>query len=64
LALSSPSIQQRADQHADMKRAVTFHNTTLTPGCGAFAFRPADQSLRDRFNPELRGFIGGKATWS
>jgi len=47
-----------------MKRAVTFHNTTLTPGCGAFAFRPADQSLRDRFNPELRGFIGGKATWS
>jgi polar amino acid transport system substrate-binding protein len=60
LALSSPSIQQLADQHADMERAVPFHNATLTPGCGAFAFRPADQALRDRFNPELRDFIGGK----
>lgn len=61
LALSSPSIQQLADQHADMERAVPIHNVTLTPGCGAFAFRPAAQALRDRFNRELRGFIGGKA---
>ena len=44
-----------------MERTVPFHNTTLTPSCGAFAFRPADQSLRDRFNHELRGFIGGRA---
>ena len=44
-----------------MERTVPFHNTTLTLICGAFAFRPADQSPRDRFNRELRGFIGGKA---
>jgi len=61
LALSSPSIQKLADQHADMERAVPFHNATLKPGCGAFAFRPADQALRNRFNHELRGFIGGRA---
>lgn len=34
LALSSPSIQQLADQPVDMERAVPFHNPTLTPGSG------------------------------
>jgi polar amino acid transport system substrate-binding protein len=60
LALSAPTIQQLANQNPDMERAVPFHNPTLTPGCGAFAFRLEDRDLCDRFNRELRGFIGGK----
>lgn len=61
LALSAPTIQQLANQYPEMERAVPFHNPTLTPGCGAFAFRLEDHVLRDRFDRELRGFLGGKA---
>jgi len=60
LALSAPTIQQLANQHADMERAMPFHSPTLPPGCGAFAFRREDCALRDRFNQELRTFLGGK----
>jgi hypothetical protein len=63
LALSSPSIQQLADQHGDMERAVPFHHATLTPGCGAFGFRPADQALLDRFNRELAASSAARPTW-
>jgi len=61
LALSAPTIQELARQHPDTERAMPFHNPTLTPGCGAFAFRLEDRALRNRFDRELRGFIGGTA---
>ncbi len=61
LALSAPTIQRLADQNADLQRALPFQCPLSKPGCGAFAFRPADKKLRDRFDRALREYIGTEA---
>lgn len=61
LALSAPSIEQLAVAYPDMQRALPFATPGVQAGCGAFAFRPADRVLRDRFNQELERYLGTKA---
>ena len=61
LALSAPSIEQLADANPDMQRALPFASLRVQEDCGAFAFRLADRSLRDRFNQELEQYLGSKA---
>lgn len=61
LALSAPSIEQLADANPDMQRALPFTSLRVQEDCGAFAFRLADRSLRDRFNQELEQYLGSKA---
>lgn len=60
-ALSAPSIEKLAATHPDMQRALPFGDQGIQAGCGAFAFRHADSSLRDRFNRELERYLGTQA---
>lgn len=58
LALSVPTITQLATIHADMQRTLPLTAPDTTSGCGAFAFRLADASLRRQFDQALAAFLG------
>nr|WP_320010427.1 ectoine/hydroxyectoine ABC transporter substrate-binding protein EhuB [uncultured Desulfobulbus sp.] len=58
LSLSGPTIRRLAEKQSNFQQATPFEASYAPPGCGAFAFRPKDTQLQQRFDQTLRQFLG------